>query len=275
MLEHGFYALSTAYKAAFPHLHYQSQNALELLLQMPLAGVRIGDPKSGVSSWYLLEFIEGINYTHVVQFLEATSMSRQSSVCIKKHELKALLGLGQSDRERELVRYTAFKSSGLSTTGARKHLGLESMKQRSDNVLKCIQEAKEIRETVDKLSHVQDQALLRVMGLTDTDSVEPESVESESDSDHVPSDSEDTQDYSRLHSNLLGVLKDSQYNWFGVVDYLENEGINLSVLKDFYGYALTQQLTEEEKKFLESSYAAVHVTKPAPHDTRHCFSTKR
>ena len=127
MLEHGFYALSTAYKAAFPHLHYQSQNALELLLQMPLAGVRIGDPKSGVSSWYLLEFIEGINYTHVVQFLEATSMSRQSSVCIKKHELKALLGLAQSDRERELVRYTAFKSSGLSTTGARKHLGLESI----------------------------------------------------------------------------------------------------------------------------------------------------
>ena len=69
VLEHGFYSLSEAYKTAFPHLHYRAQDALQLLLQMPLAGVRVGTPESGISAWYLLEYIEGVNYIHVVRLL--------------------------------------------------------------------------------------------------------------------------------------------------------------------------------------------------------------
>ena len=266
VLEHGFYTLSAAYKTAFPHLHYRSQNALELLLQMPLAGVRIGDPKSGMSSWYLLEFVEGVNYAHVVQFLEATGMSHPSSLPIKRHELKALLGLAQSDRERELIRYTAFKSSGLTVTGARKNLGLENMKQRGDNVLMCIQEAQEIREAVDKLSHLQDKALLDIMGLTDT-----ELAEAQSDSDSVPSDTEqDMQDYSHIHSNLFSVLKESHYNWFEVVDHMENEGesVTPSILEQFHCYVLTQELTQQQKECFETSCAAFEAAKPTPDDNR-------
>ena len=101
-------SLSDAYKSSFPSLDYRSQNALQLFLQMPLVAVRIGAAESGTSAWYLLEFIDGVNYTQVVQFMEATL--QQSVKSIEKHELKSLLGLAQSDRERELIRYSVFKT---------------------------------------------------------------------------------------------------------------------------------------------------------------------
>ena len=176
VLGHGYYCLSEAYKTAFPHLQYRSQNALELFLQMPLVGVRVGTPQSGTSAWYLLEYIEGVKYFQVVHFLEATLKSRHCSVqTIGKSELKALLGLAQSDRERELIRYSVYKSSGLTATGARKHLGLDNMQQRSDRIFQCIQEAQEIREAVDKLTRLQDKALLHVFGLSDNESSTSES----------------------------------------------------------------------------------------------------
>ena len=275
VLEHGSYSLSEAYKTAFPHLHYRAQNALQLLLQMPLAGVRVGTPESGISAWYLLEYIEGVNYIHVVRFLEATVMSRQQPVqSIKKHELKALLGLAQSDRERELIRFSAFRSSGLSVTGARRHLGLENMQQRSDRILQCIEEAQEIRDAVDKLSCLQDKALLSVMGLSDAES---STAESELDDCDVLSDVETSpgqkQDYTQLHDTLLGLLKDNQYNWFAIVDFVENNvapplSETSTVLDEFYSYALSLHLTKQEKSLLTSSYAALQVSQPSAHDCR-------
>lgn len=170
VLQHGYYLLSEAYKTAFPHLKYQSQNALQIFLQMPLAAVRIGTPQSGTAAWYLLEYI-GVKYFQVVQFLEAMLFSWQGSVqIVAKSELKALLGLAQSDRERELIRYSVFRSSGLSASRARRHLGLENMQQRSERIFQCIQEAQQIREAVDKLSRLQDKALLCVMGMSDHES---------------------------------------------------------------------------------------------------------
>lgn len=69
---------------------------------MPLAAVRIGTPQSGTAAWYLLECIEGVKYFQVVQFLEAMLYSQQGSVkIVAKSELKALLGLAQSEREKE------------------------------------------------------------------------------------------------------------------------------------------------------------------------------
>lgn len=138
---------------------------------MPLAAVRIGTPQSGTAAWYLLEYKEGVKYFQVVQFLEAMLFPRQGSVqIITKSELKALLGLAQSDRERELIRYSVFRSSGLSASRARRHLGLENMQQRSERIFQCIQEAQQIREAVDKLSRLQDKALLCVMGMSDHES---------------------------------------------------------------------------------------------------------
>lgn len=74
--------------------------------------------------------------------------------------------LAQSDHERELIRYSVFKSSGLTPTTARKQFGVERTQERSEHVQECIQEAQNIREATDKLTAVQDEALLASMGFS-------------------------------------------------------------------------------------------------------------
>ena len=68
--------------------------------------------------------------------LQTTKVS--NSVSIDKAHVKALLGLARSDRERELIRYSVFKASGLSATSARKKFGFESMYARSHRVARAI-----------------------------------------------------------------------------------------------------------------------------------------
>ena len=94
-----------------------------------------------------------------------------------RNKIKALLGLATSDRERELIRCSVFKASGLTQTGARKHFGFEGMDTRAERVEKSIEAAPSIREAIDKLALLQDKALLASMGL------EAESISSESESD--------------------------------------------------------------------------------------------
>ena len=91
---------------------------------------------------------------------------------IDREEIGAILSLAQSDRERELIKYTAFKASGLTATAAKRHLGFHNMTERCDKVQVCIEEAQNIRETIDKLSHVQDRALLLSMGFSNLSSSE-------------------------------------------------------------------------------------------------------
>ena len=35
------------------------------------AAIRIGSPNSGKSSWFLIEYVEGVNYTNVARFSQA------------------------------------------------------------------------------------------------------------------------------------------------------------------------------------------------------------
>ena len=57
-----------------------------------------------------------------------------------------------------------FHSLELTATGAQKRLGLE---ERSARIHACIEEAREIREAIDKLDLVQDRALLNAMGFSE------------------------------------------------------------------------------------------------------------
>lgn len=52
---------------------------------------------------------------------------------MSKNEIKKLLGLACSDREREVIRYSVFKSSGLTSTAARQHFGFQNMEDRSQH----------------------------------------------------------------------------------------------------------------------------------------------
>ena len=61
--------------------------------------------------------------------------------------------------ERELIRYSVFKASGLSSTAAKKSFGFEKMDKRSRVVEAALEEARCVREAVEDLARVQDQAL--------------------------------------------------------------------------------------------------------------------
>ena len=173
VLKDGFYLLSEVFRSAFPGQTYRTHNALERFLQMPLVALRVGTPSSGTSAWYILEHMEGVNLAHLLHFIEALLSARSltsDAPSIDRKEIGAILSLAQSDRERELIMYTAFKASSLTATAAKRHLGFHNMTERCDKVQACIEEAQNIRETIDKLSHVQDRALLLSMGFANLSS---------------------------------------------------------------------------------------------------------
>lgn len=89
-----------------------------MLVSLFLVAVHVVTPESGRSKWFLVEYVEGVNYISIPQFAEMTFQSTPSSteVHIDKSKVKALLGLACSDQERELICYSLNKASGLTPT---------------------------------------------------------------------------------------------------------------------------------------------------------------
>ena len=79
VLNEGYMLLSSAFKQAFPDQTYKSDIAISRLLQMPLASIRIGAPESGRAKWFLIEHIEGVDYTKFAHFAEAALLSLSDS----------------------------------------------------------------------------------------------------------------------------------------------------------------------------------------------------
>lgn len=78
-----------------------------------------------------------------------------------------LLGLAQSDCERECIRYAIFKASGMTATRARHQYGFDRMIERSSCVETAMIEAQQIRETVEDIACSEDKALLATFGIRD------------------------------------------------------------------------------------------------------------
>lgn len=191
--------------------------------------------------------------------------TKEPSRGVEKSEVKALLGLAQSDREKEVIRYSVFKASGLTPTAARKQFGFERMHERSERVQECIQEAQNIREAIDKLAAVQDHALLMSMGFS-----APSTSESEADleTDIEPSTSltpSTTSSVTTMPSfdALHEVLKNGHYNWFVLADYLEQESPDCNLeshLNTFHKTMADVPLSAVNKELLETSYSAYQIS---------------
>ena len=85
---------------------------------MPLVSIRFGTPEKVTSA-------EGVNYNKYSCLAEALVHRVSPQSTIDKKEVTAILKLAQSDRESELIRYCIFKALRLSSTVARKSLGLK------------------------------------------------------------------------------------------------------------------------------------------------------
>lgn len=277
--------LSQAFKLAFPHQVYKTDTARQRFLQMPVACIRVGTPESGKVAWFLVEYVEGVDYVNFAHFAEAlfTANKPSQSPCINKSEIKGLLGLAQSDRERELIRYSLFKASGLTSSGVRRHFGFEKMSERARSVRDCIETARSIREAIDKLSTIQDRAILAAMGIN-VDETESDS-DSSSDDDVLsqpltplgptPPLPDPAQSTARPLSPpdlpnfymLREVLERGQYNWFEIVEYLESyvsDTADASILQDhledFYRHVLSLPLSSSHKNLIKQSYAAYTIS---------------
>ena len=82
-----------------------------------------------------------------------------SNLVLQKQVLREILSLAESDRERELIRYTAFVSGQFSQTSAR-------FRQYEAPYCWDWKEAKEIREAIDEIAMVEIRSLAINYGLS-------------------------------------------------------------------------------------------------------------
>ena len=153
-------SLSALFREAFRGVKYTSESAKQRFLRMPVACVRVGESLSGTSQLLIMESVPGDNYQKVKEnFSKSISDIKPSLPTLTKQEVKGLLELAESDRERECIRGTIHKAPGLSQSGSRKHFGFEQMTKRAAKADDCIKESLEIRRACHQLAEIQVQAL--------------------------------------------------------------------------------------------------------------------
>lgn len=247
IVEHGFIKLNTAFTMSNPNVSYSAKDARRKFLQMPLAAIGVGDQKKGTYCLYLVEKKSHTSYT-VFQSLLNKAIIRDSKQHVTREEVTQLLYLAESESEREHLKYAIVKSTGLSSTEAKKLYGFGDMNKRIQQVEDAAQTAQDIMESIDKLAHLKEKGLLDAFGIPL--SSESESSESETDQElteegtYLPDsespksvndftvsiDNEEVlQDRSEcsglskntsgdeLQSNpsqLLNILRISDFNWF-------------------------------------------------------------
>ena len=81
-----------------------------------------------------------------------------------KEDLKKLLLITSSEKERECIKYAIYKSSGITPTQARLRFGLENMATRASKVESSIAEASEIITAYDEITKLQVKALADCYG---------------------------------------------------------------------------------------------------------------
>ena len=67
-----------------------------------------------------------------------------------------LLSLAQTDRERECIKYSIVKASGMTATRACCEYGFERMAEHTTRVEQAIVEAQKIHRTIEDIARIQD-----------------------------------------------------------------------------------------------------------------------
>ena len=160
ILQEGIAPLRVAFETASPGVSYSASKAKQHLLQMPLVTIRLGEPSSGKSQTYVLEYVHGVDYVKIANILGKSLITHSAVPSISKEELKKLLLITRSDRERDCVRYAVFKASGLTPSAARRHFGFERMDRTSNYVEECLHDAELVYQAVKDLSESRERAAI-------------------------------------------------------------------------------------------------------------------
>lgn len=244
---------------AFPGVTYHSHSAKSRILRLPLAALRLGNPNCGNSEVYLIEHSPGNDYHHLLNLMTGLLSTTKAgpSLGISKEELKHLLRLAGSDKERECIRYTAWRASGLSQTAARKHLGLENMNNRADKIQAALEEAQAIRESVERMACIQEKAALEAFGLMDSDSSSNTESEIDSEFEDETSTRSTTLKEATLQE-LVTLLRASSFNWFEMDFLLQEHRIDQAKVETKVDRLLQELTPEESKLAVHSREAFLH-----------------
>ena len=105
VLNGGFITLSKAFPLVSPNAKYDTVQGKRKLLQLPLASIRIGEPFSGTVFTLLVEHQRILEYEKLsIMINSLLSCSKSSTVKIDKSTVQKLLGIAQSDHEKECTR---------------------------------------------------------------------------------------------------------------------------------------------------------------------------
>ena len=99
-LENGFVRLCDIFRSAFPGVTYHAHSAISRIFSAT-SGLRVGCPKSGTSEVYIVEYIPEVNYNHLMSLVNTLLQQKPSVPVFSKDELKGLLKIARSDREKE------------------------------------------------------------------------------------------------------------------------------------------------------------------------------
>ena len=222
ILMNGIVPMADVFKDVFPGVTYHSLNAKRRLLQMPIVAFRIKGKTVIQSKLYLMERFDGLDYGQLSKFLSLNAAQQVSNKqTITKEDLKEMFRITQSERERELIRYAIYKTSGATPTEIRHTMGFENMQARAERVESSIKEAEEIYEAIDALAQAKDKALLYSLGIQ---------CSSSSGSSDQGSDEETQYGYCSTgtvnaclpeDSSLAAVLQECEFNWFEFYERVE------------------------------------------------------
>ena len=139
-----------------------------------------------------------------------------------KEELKKVLALAKSDRERECLRYAVYRASGLASTAACRYFGFKDMKDRAKHVEDCLRDAQILCEAVEDLSHTQEKAVLRTLGIEVVNSSSDSEAEADS-TDESDSEVRFEESLTQFQIPAVPQLVQSHFNWFEILDNI-NDG---------------------------------------------------
>ena len=91
--------------------------------------------------------------------------TKSAQPVLTKQNLKDVLTIAQSDRERLLIKYSVYKASGLSPTAARRYYGFDNICQRAEKLEHAVQQIKQIRTSVLELAMDREKAIAHSLGV--------------------------------------------------------------------------------------------------------------
>jgi len=157
---------------------YKSDKAVRRLMQIPVVVFR-KETAPGCSILYVIEHKPSVDYKSLLRWITQLSVPEKSLSGLDKQSLSALCKLASTDKDRSIIKYAVCQAQSLSAKEAQNTYGISSFNKLANKVHTALEEAAEIRLSIQDLAEIEDKALL--MSLRIHDNLEEEEEEYEGD----------------------------------------------------------------------------------------------